>query len=436
MNTSPKQPAATVSLGNYSIPVFERTDTKSGVEYRGFFFTFTERGQRKQKRCNTLEKAKAAAMKVIKDATHHQPHNREISLSEFSDFSSAMQMLRQYPGATLAGTIAEWTQAQAALGSRGNLADAVSAFLRGLDETKLPVITVADLLTRFIAAKTKEGLSRFYLDDIERKLTRFSDAFRCNIASIQPEEITQWLAKQGGGRNANNLRASISTLFGFARDHGFLSRDKKHSAELVKKVKEKVSRIGIYTPDELHSILFRADARFIPALAVAALTGLRSAEIFRLEWQDIKLDREHIVVEADKAKTASRRLVPILPALAEWLTPHKPKEGHVAPEYHNLDNLTRNFTAACEAAGVKPQRNGFRHSFASYRLAAVKSADQVALELGNSPRKLFANYRELVTEEDARDWFDVAPGSPTPTQKRAERKERSKKVIPISDKVA
>lgn len=244
MNTPQKQPAATVSLGNFSIPVFERTDIKNGVEYRGFFFTFTERGQRKQKRCNTLEKAKAAALKVIRDATHHQPHNREISLSEFADFSSAMQMLRQHPGATLAGAIAEWTQAQTALGTRGNLADAVSTFLRGLEEAKLPVITVADLLTRFMAAKTKEGLSRFYLDDIERKLTRFADSFRCNIASIQPEEITQWLAKQGGGRNANNLRASIATLFGFARDHGFLSRDKKHSAELVKKVKEKVSDIG------------------------------------------------------------------------------------------------------------------------------------------------------------------------------------------------
>jgi integrase len=304
-----------------------------------------------------------------------------------------------------------------------------------LEEAKLPSITVADLETRFIDAKTKEGLSRFYLDDIERKMTRFSDSFRCNIASIQPEEITQWLAKQGGGRNANNLRASIATLFGFARDHGYLSRDKKHSAELVKKVKEKVSRIGIYTPDELHRILSKADARFIPSLAVAAFAGLRSAEIFRLEWQDIKLDPGHIVVEAEKAKTASRRIVPILPALAAWLTPHKSKDGRVAPEYQNLDNLTRNFTAACEAVGVKPQRNGFRHSFASYRLAAVKSADQVALEMGNSPRKLFQNYREIVTEEEARDWFDVTPGASPPAQKRKEREKQAaaakKKIVPI-----
>ena len=128
-------------------------------------------------------------------------------------------------------------------------------------------------------------------------------------------------------------------------------------------------------------------------------------EVFRLDWQDVKIDHKHIVIEASKSKTASRRIVPILPALEQWLAPRVKKVGGVAPQYHNLDNISRVFTAACEAVGVTLQRNGFRHSFGSYRLAVVKSADQVALEMGNSPRKLFANYRELVTEEDALDWF-------------------------------
>jgi hypothetical protein len=36
-----------------------------------------------------------------------------------------------------------------------------------------------------------------------------------------------------------------------------------------------------------------------------------------------------------------------------------------------------------------------RHSFISYRIATVKSADQVALEAGNSPSIIFKHYREL-----------------------------------------
>jgi hypothetical protein len=46
-----------------------------------------------------------------------------------------------------------------------------------------------------------------------------------------------------------------------------------------------------------------------------------------------------------------------------------------------------------------------RHSFCTYRLAAVQSAPQVALEMGNSPKIIFTNYRELATSEDAEIWF-------------------------------
>jgi hypothetical protein len=37
----------------------------------------------------------------------------------------------------------------------------------------------------------------------------------------------------------------------------------------------------------------------------------------------------------------------------------------------------------------------------------VKSADQVALEAGNSPAIIFRHYRELTTEETAKEWFGI-----------------------------
>jgi hypothetical protein len=33
----------------------------------------------------------------------------------------------------------------------------------------------------------------------------------------------------------------------------------------------------------------------------------------------------------------------------------------------------------------------------------------VALEMGNSPRKLFTNYRQLATPAQAEKWFSVMP---------------------------
>ena len=39
----------------------------------------------------------------------------------------------------------------------------------------------------------------------------------------------------------------------------------------------------------------------------------------------------------------------------------------------------------------------------------MKSAEQVALEAGNSPSIIFKHYRELVTEDVAEQWFSILP---------------------------
>ena len=55
--------------------------------------------------------------------------------------------------------------------------------------------------------------------------------------------------------------------------------------------------------------------------------------------------------------------------------------------------------------------NALRHSFASYRLAAIQRADTVALEMGNSPqtRMIFRNHRRVVTKSQASAWSKIRP---------------------------
>jgi hypothetical protein len=62
-----------------------------------------------------------------------------------------------------------------------------------------------------------------------------------------------------------------------------------------------------------------------------------------------------------------------------------------------------------DKAGFGWRQNALRHSFASYRLAAIQDAAKVALEMGNSPAMLFKHYRELVTPEAAAQWFAISP---------------------------
>jgi hypothetical protein len=66
-------------------------------------------------------------------------------------------------------------------------------------------------------------------------------------------------------------------------------------------------------------------------------------------------------------------------------------------------------SAARLCDGFSWQENGLRHSFISYRLAVLHDTARVALEAGNSPEVIFGHYRELVTPEAAKAWFDVKP---------------------------
>ncbi len=50
-----------------------------------------------------------------------------------------------------------------------------------------------------------------------------------------------------------------------------------------------------------------------------------------------------------------------------------------------------------------------RDSFITYRITVVQSADQVALEAGNSASIIFKHYRELTTPAVAKKWFAILP---------------------------
>jgi hypothetical protein len=88
--------------------------------------------------------------------------------------------------------------------------------------------------------------------------------------------------------------------------------------------------------------------------------------------------------------------------LAAWLAPFR-RRGRVVP----LCRQHREITALAKSPGIRWPRNLLGHSFISYRIAIVKSANQVALEAGNSPAIIIRHYRELTTEETASECFGI-----------------------------
>jgi len=290
--------------------------------------------------------------------------------------------------------------------------DAIGFYVDHLERIRRCKTTVAELTKEVIEAKRRDGHSPRYISDLKLRLNRFSQDFGNQpIASITVEEVDNWLrALPHSLQSRINFRSVIGVLFSYATRRRMIdSNPITHTA----KPKLPDNPPDIFAVDELRELLEaapRLSADVVPMLAIGAFAGLRDAEIKRLDWSEVDLARGYVEVTSAKAKSARRRLVPIQPNLAAWLRPYAAMKGRVVPK-GGRDKIKR----VREAAGLACwPNNGLRHSFASYRLAAIHDAPRVASELGHtSPTMLYNTYREVVRPDEAERYWNIAPAAET-----------------------
>jgi len=284
--------------------------------------------------------------------------------------------------------------------------DAANFYLDHLERIRRCHVTVDQLAREVLGAKEKDGHAPMYLADLRKRLNRFARDFGPKpIAAITVEELDDWLRNLDcAPKTRANFRANIGVLFSYAERRRMIDANpvKRTTApKLIDKAPE------IFSVDELSSLLNAAIITapdVLPMLAIGAFAGLRESEIKRLDWQEVNLQRGYIEVKAEKAKTAKRRIVRIQPNLARWLAPYSALTGAVVPV-----NSRKKLETVRKAAGLQRwSRNGLRHSFASYRLAATNNAAAVAAELGHSTSQmLYSTYRELVLPEEAERYWNI-----------------------------
>jgi integrase len=285
--------------------------------------------------------------------------------------------------------------------------DATEFYLEHLERTKDSVF-VLSAAADYQESKKRAKLSAKHLDDIRLRLGRFVVAFGNRpIKGIVAGEIESWLHELAlSPQSINNYRAIVRAFFEYALKRELVEKNPVTSVDKVKLVDKAPE---ILTPEQLADLLAAADPSLLPAIALQAFAGLRTAEVLRLEWSDVDLVRGFVTVAAHKSKTARRRLIPIAQNLAEWLRPYAQMSGPV------YSTKTRNYHADIEALrssiGLSTlPNNGLRHSFASYHLAKHQNAPQLALEMGHStPRMIFDNYREVVAPAEAERYWTIRP---------------------------
>jgi integrase len=264
---------------------------------------------------------------------------------------------------------------------------------------------VADVLKELLAAKTEKGRSHLYLTDLRVRLTRFAEAVERPLGEVTAADIDEFLVSLDvSPRSQNNFRAAIGTLFRFGQTRGYVPREHPCVSN-VEKASHTSPEIQVFTPGDMEKLLSKAKPALVPTLALGAFAGVRSEEIKRLDWSDIRLRQGHIEIKSAKSKTKIRRLISIPKNLKAWLVPLAVQTGPVTP----FANLALQFAKLGKATGVKWQKNGLRHSFISYRVAQTRDVPRVALEAGNSPAVISRNYLKHVTRAEASRWFGIMP---------------------------
>jgi integrase len=302
-------------------------------------------------------------------------------------------------------------QARKKLATHGRtLMEAAEFYLDYLERIRRCNVTVTELSHEVVEAKRKDGRAPMYVADLKKRLARFcADFGERRIAGITVEELDNWLRNLDcGPKSRANFRANVGVMFSYAERRRVIDSNpvlRTAQPKLVDKPPE------IFAVDELEALLNAAAARaldVVPMLAIGAFAGVREAEIKRLNWSEVDQRRGHIEIKSSKAKSARRRIVEMQPNLRDWLRPFAGMTGAVVPV-----NSRKKLDAIRKAAGLaRWPKNGLRHSFASYRLAAIHDAPRVASELGHtSPTMLYSVYRELVLPEEAQRYWKIIPAT-------------------------
>ena len=268
--------------------------------------------------------------------------------------------------------------------------------------------TVSVIVERLIASAEKNARRTRTIKDLKHRLNRFAKAFpAARLCDIGLEEITVWITNEKWtARTAGNYLTKVSQLFKYAMRHSWAE---KNPVKSIERPAMDEKEPGILTVEQAGTLLAKANGfGLLPYVAIGLFAGVRSAELGRLDWKDIKFEDRSIIIGSRAAKKRSRRVLHMEDALLAWLgTAACKASGPIV----NASKFRDAIDELRVAAGVQNwPHNGLRHSFASYHLAYYGDSHKTAEVLGHDGTKiLHTHYKALVLKKDAEQFWKLRP---------------------------
>lgn len=284
-------------------------------------------------------------------------------------------------------------------------------FYRSAHPVGVPSLPLEEAIARFLEEKTAANRRPRYVEQMARFLRFFARGReRLPIGAVTREMLEQWVQgrRLRAGTQKNNYLL-FGAFFSHALKRGWVARNPCRGIE-----HPRVERVPprILAPAEARHLLGVCEARHPKLLAWVALgmfAGTRPEETDQLTWPKIDLARGLIQMDAAASKVRHRRVIPLEPAAVGWLTRARELEAQLPWEWEKRKHVQKCLRNS--AGWERWWPDVLRHTAASYLMAIHRDAGKVAHTLGNSPGILLTHYHELVTPEQAAEFWAIRPNS-------------------------
>ena len=184
----------------------------------------------------------------------------------------------------------------------------------------------------------------------------------------------------------------------------------------------------ILTPSEanrlVNAALHNPELDMFEAVTLGLFCGIRTEELKKLDWKDIRVHEGFVTVGSSIAKKRSIRNVELSDNALKWLSLSSKEGGKVTrSEYFNdYDHRFRKLLTKAgftkkmkeddkERIVIDWKKNAMRHSFGTYHFALHGNSIKTSNELGHrqGDNVLFEHYRALATKKQAEKYFGIVP---------------------------
>ena len=212
--------------------------------------------------------------------------------------------------------------------------------------------------------------------------------------------------KKASPRTVKNYLSTLSALLNFGIEQDYLYKNVTGKVKLAKYK----APVHICKPEELESLLEHGCHHVQAWIMFGAFGGLRSSEIHRMKWEDVRLDENQFFIGGTKNENAERFVeltAPLKAYCKDMLEGDKPAKGLVFGGLSDAQ-LQKLMELTYKKAGCRIKPNALRHSYGSHHLVAFQKPEITATEMGHvSPTQTFTAYRKAVLKSQGEEFWKI-----------------------------